>query len=482
MDLHPGPEKRRAAQVKLSDLEPIRRALQENEDWYQDLVEHSQDLLCIHDLEGRLLLVNPAPARVLGYSVEEILQIPMREMIIPEFRPDFDAYLKDIAISGESHGWMGVVTRSGEQRIWEYHNTLRTEGVASPIVRGMAHDVTEQRRAEQLAREANELLRNNVSENERTIRELKLFRALVDQCNDAIEVVDPATLRFLDVNEKACSALGYSREELLSLGVFDIDPAITESLAARVKEQLQEPGLMVMESVHRRKDGSTFPVEVSMRRVQLERDYVVAIARDLTERKRAEEALQRGEEDYRNFVSRSSEGIFRDDLDAPVRIDLPEDELIHRVLYDTFMAECNDAMAAMYGFDSGKELRGVRMSERVVAEDPRNIELAREFVRSGFRLLEHESHEVDRYGNPKVFLNSMIGTVEDGRLVRIWGIQRDVSEKVKLEESRRKAEEALRQNVAQLQRVTEELRLAKEKLSEEKLYLEEAIDTELGFG
>lgn len=482
MDLHPGPEKRRAAQVKLSDLEPIRRALQENEDWYQDLVEHSQDLLCIHDLEGRLLLVNPAPARVLGYSVEEILQIPMREMIIPEFRPDFDAYLKDIAISGESHGWMGVVTRSGERRIWEYHNTLRTEGVASPIVRGMAHDVTEQRRAEQLAREANELLRNNASENERTIRELKLFRALVDQCNDAIEVVDPATLRFLDVNEKACSALGYSREELLSLGVFDIDPAITESLAARVKEQLQEPGLMVMESVHRRKDGSTFPVEVSMRRVQLERDYVVAIARDLTERKRAEEALQRGEEDYRNFVSRSSEGIFRDDLDAPVRIDLPEDELIHRVLYDTFMAECNDAMAAMYGFDSGKELRGVRMSERVVAEDPRNIELAREFVRSGFRLLEHESHEVDRYGNPKVFLNSMIGTVEDGRLVRIWGIQRDVSEKVKLEESRRKAEEALRQNVAQLQRVTEELRLAKEKLSEEKLYLEEAIDTELGFG
>jgi formate hydrogenlyase transcriptional activator len=117
-----------------------------------------------------------------------------------------------------------------------------------------------------------------------------------------------------------------------------------------------------------------------------------------------------------------------------------------------------------------------------VAEDPHNIELTREFIRSGFRVIDRESHEVDIHGNPKVFLNSMIGTVENGMLVRTWGIQRDITEKVKLEESRRKAEEALRQNVAQLQEVTEELRLAKEKLSEEKLYLEEAIDTELGFG
>jgi len=122
------------------------------------------------------------------------------------------------------------------------------------------------------------------------------------------------------------------------------------------------------------------------------------------------------------------------------------------------------------------------MSERMVPEDQRNIELAREFIRSGFRLLERESHEVDRYGNPKIFLNSMIGTLEDGKLVRVWGIQRDITEKVKLEESRRKADEALRENVGRLQEVTEELRLAKEKLSEEKLYLEESIDTELGFG
>jgi PAS domain S-box-containing protein len=727
MDLHPGPENRRPAATRLSESYPLRRAFQENEDWYQDLVKHSHDLLCIHDLEGRLLSINPRPAQLLGYSVEEILQIPMRNLIPPEDRSQFDEYLRQIESTGEAHGVMEVMTRSGGRRIWEYHNSLRSQGVEEPIVRGIAHDVTEQRDTEKRMRELSDQLLTQVREGDRSIRELRLFRTLVDQCNEAIEVVDPETLRFLDVNEKACSELGYSREELLAMGVYDINPTAGETVE-EIREELGKSGSLMRETVHRRKDGSTFPVEVSLSRVQIDRDYVVAIARDVTERKRAqerlkeyervvesleekimvvdrdyryvianraflnyrglekeqvlghrvpevvdaeffdkvikdridecftgravdyelsyryptlgerrmqasyfpvegqdgidriamilrdvterrkaedrlkeyaravegleemitvidrdyrfvianqafahhrrtpkeqligvvlfeqlqsegtseavmalikqkldecfegrvvqyemkfkyphlgerdlimtympiegplgidriasvmrdvteqkqaEEALRKSEESYRIFVSQSSEGIFREDMTTPVSIALPEDEIVRHILYEAYIAEGNDALAAMYGFKSGSQLRGRRWQELAPPADPQNIELTRQFVRSGFRVRDHESHEVDIHGNRKVFLNSIIGTVENGMLVRSWGIQRDITEKVRLERERLQAEADLHNMVRDLARVTAELAQAKEKLSEEKLYLEEAIDSELGFG
>ena len=158
------------------------------------------------------------------------------------------------------------------------------------------------------------------------------------------------------------------------------------------------------------------------------------MARDVTERRRAENALRTREEDYRQFVAQSSEGIFREDMDAPIPIDLPEDELIHRIVHDSYMAECNQARARMYGVESANDLVGKRLTEMLVADDPRNVELSREYVRSGFRVIEHESRETDIHGNPKVFRNSMIGIVEDRKLVRTWGIQRDVTGQAPLEE------------------------------------------------
>jgi len=186
MDLHPGKSDPGPVDKPSTKPHPIQRALQENEDWYRDLVEHSQDLLCVHDLQGRLLSVNPAPARVLGYSVEEVLQIPMREIIVPEFRPAFDAYLQQIALAGEAHGLMAVQTRSGEHRIWEFHNTLRTEGVASPIVRGIAHDVTERIRAEKSLQDANTKLVEEIREREQTVEELRKVTGELRQAKEKL--------------------------------------------------------------------------------------------------------------------------------------------------------------------------------------------------------------------------------------------------------------------------------------------------------
>jgi len=148
-----------ALEAEILERRRVETALRESEDRYRDLVDHSQDLLCTHDLQGRLLSANPAPARVLGYSVEEMLRIPMREIIAPEYREAFDEYLLQIQKEGFSKGYMCVLTRTGERRIWEYHNTLRTEGVPDPIVRGLAHDITERKLAEQALRHSEQRLR-----------------------------------------------------------------------------------------------------------------------------------------------------------------------------------------------------------------------------------------------------------------------------------------------------------------------------------
>src|ERR1700691_2432450 len=144
--------------------------LTQNIDWSRDLVEHSRDLLCVHDLEGQLLSVNPVPARLLGYTVEEILQVPMRELLDPKFRDQFESYLGTIASVGEATGILVVMTRTGQRRFWEYHCTLRTQGVETPVVRGIAHDVTDRIEAEKALKESNKKLAETASSQDVLLR------------------------------------------------------------------------------------------------------------------------------------------------------------------------------------------------------------------------------------------------------------------------------------------------------------------------
>ena len=76
---------------------------------------------------------------------------------------------------------------------------------------------------------------------------------------------------------------------------------------------------------------------------------------------------------------------------------------MQHILQDSYLAECNDAMAKMYALDSPKSLLGMRLTALLTADAPQNVELTREYVRNGFRIVERESHEIDALGNPKVF-------------------------------------------------------------------------------
>jgi PAS domain S-box-containing protein len=148
--------------TQMQERKHAEQALRESEDRYRDLVECSRYLICTHDLQGQILSVNQEGARLLGYNKTDLLNKNIRDLLEPRFRDEFAMYLDTIRKYRVAKGLMQIRTAAGEYRIWEYHNTLRTEGVPSPIVRAIAHDVTERKAVEKALKDkTDELARSN---------------------------------------------------------------------------------------------------------------------------------------------------------------------------------------------------------------------------------------------------------------------------------------------------------------------------------
>ena len=167
--------------------------------------------------------------------------------------------------------WLGCLTFAAtrEQRQWSTAEVRRFEFVASVFSNALARNRAEKRLLESELR----------------------FRTLVEQAGDGFELLDE-TGRYLDVNAATLQQLGYSREEMLSLSIFDIDPLVDQARFAEETHSANPCPSWRVESVHRRKDGSTFPVEVTIASVQISgRRCRLTLVRDITARKNAEDAL-----------------------------------------------------------------------------------------------------------------------------------------------------------------------------------------------
>ncbi len=274
------PEKILVIDTDTTDQRRAEAALRESEDRYRDLVEHSHDLLCTHDLEGRLLSVNESPARILGYSKEELIHRPMKDFLLKEGHASFDEYLRNIQTTKVAKGAMVVLTKSGERRIWEYHNSLRTDGVSVPVVRGIAHDVTEQRLAEKALRQSEER-----------------FRLMAENIDEIFWLLDPKSMGAIYVSpafEHICErSLGSLRANPTSYRdlIHPEDAPHVLAQLARLEQtnEFHEQFRIVCASGVKWVEVWGFTAKDEIGKVKA----LVGTAQDITERRRAEDELKK---------------------------------------------------------------------------------------------------------------------------------------------------------------------------------------------
>ena len=385
-------------------------------------------------------MANPALCSMLGYRDDELCGMSCSEFASPEDSQDDWAIFQKLREGVFDHYSLEKrYIRKDGARLWGRLNVslLRNLDGGRPLVFAFVEDITERRRTGEALQESEERF-------QLAVRAGKMFAYEWDAATDRI-------MRSGD----CADILGIDKSGPVSTGqqvLAKVHPDDREKVfAADGALTPEKPNLQVSHRMFR-PDGSTIWVERTGRAHfdgQGKILRIVGMVADITERKQAEEALRLSESNYRLFVSQSSEGIFCQELDRAIPVDLPEEEQVHRILHESYMAECNEALARMYGLRC-EDFVGKRLTETVDAQDPVNIELTRNYVRGGYRVVDRESHEVDAQGNPKVFINSMIGIVENGLLLRTWGIQRDITDRRQAEEARELAEQALRDSEQRL--------------------------------
>ncbi|WP_081670924.1 PAS domain-containing protein [Sporocytophaga myxococcoides] len=156
--------------------------------------------------------------------------------------------------------------------------------------------------------------------------------------------------------------------------------------------------------------------------------------------------LSGSEERYRSFISNSSEGIYRYEFRDIDHVDtfLPADVQAKLILKHAYIAEANDMMAWMHGFDSAEELIGVGLTKFIILPESEKIEMIKNFILSSYRLSDVQTPEVDKNGKLNYYLSNISGVVKQGKLLRGWGTQNNVTQKVLTMEALKISEEKYR--------------------------------------
>jgi PAS domain S-box-containing protein len=399
----------------ISERKRAEQALRESEEQYRLLAENATDVIWTMDTNLRLTYVSPSIMTLRGFSAEEVMAQTLEEMFTPA---SLKVAKKAIAAEQAIEGSEGKdLTRSPtvelEQRckddstVWtEVKFVILRDSDGQPIgTLGVTRDVSERKRAEEALRESEEQ-----------------YRAVFEQAIDSILLIDAQTGALVEFNDKAHQALGYTREEFEKLRIPDYEAIESPEEVANHLKKIVEEGADIFETKHRTKGGEIRDVEVRTRAISIRgRDFIQAIFHDISERKRAEEALRESEERFRGLAEATFEGIVIHDRG--------------RIL------DANQVFANMFGYGLS-EIIGVHVLD-LAAPESRDLASQRIVSKSKepFELIALRK-------DGSTFPSEVCGGVlrYRGRVVTVAAI-RDVSERKQAEEALQRAREEIESRV-----------------------------------
>ncbi len=288
--------------MDITDRKKIEEALKESERKLTDIIEFLPDATLVVDLEGKVIAWNRAMEEMTGIGKKDMIgqgdyayTVPFygerrRHLIdlIDVSDKDLESRYQHVQRKGNMfsaraftpalYGGKGAYVFATAAPLFDVHGN-RVGAIES------IRDITDHKRAEEALLESEER-----------------YRSMMEQAADAVFMHDENG-RILDVNRKACQTLGYSREELLSKSIGDIDPGAIQTGKHELWGKVLAGEQFTFESRQTRKDGSTVLVEVTLGSVRLSRGpAVLGIVRDITDRKNAEEDIRKLNEELEQRV------------------------------------------------------------------------------------------------------------------------------------------------------------------------------------
>ena len=344
----------RRLRAAVTELSTATVRLRESEARYRILFEQAGDHVLVLELRaGAVPIVvdaNEAAVLAYGYARAELLGQPI-SVIEPGATEDRHLERMRQLESGETS--LFEIRHQRKDGTWldvEVQSRLADLG-GKQIIISVERDVTERRKAEE---------------------QIAMLKHSIDAHYDGAYWID-RNHRFVYINDAGCKAFGYSREEMIGRSVADFNPRATPAALETVWAHLKKAGFFAGESVHRRKDGTEFPVEIITTYVQFGgREYSCGFARDITVRKNIELALRASEQRYQTLFERMLDGfalheMIFDDADEPV---------------DYRYLAVNPAFERMTGL-SASAVVGRRVREVMDGSDLSRIKIYGQVVRSG---------------------------------------------------------------------------------------------------